>query len=215
MRASHRSSTGWSGRDSAIVSPVAGTTRDVVESSLVMAGLPILISDTAGLHQGTTDVIEQEGMKRTLRAVDEADIVVWVEAVDAVSSQVPSRPPDFHVLNKADLAPGVSRATAAGQSFVVSVKSGDGLSALRSALEDSIRRRNDLGEDAVVVRARHARAVETALSHLHHAKEQDSRGLEFIAEDMRKAATALAGVTGRVDVEDLLGEIFTAFCVGK
>lgn len=200
------------GREAAIVSPIAGTTRDVVESSLVMAGLPILISDTAGLHHGTTDVIEREGMKRTLRAVDDADILVWVEAVDGAAPEQPPRAPDFRVLNKVDLGSNVSRVTGA---WPVSVKTGEGLAAFRTALEDSIRGRNDLGEDAVVVRERHRLAVEAALAHLHHAREQDGRGLEFVAEDMRKAAAALAGVTGRVDVEDLLGEIFSAFCIGK
>ena len=204
-----------SGREAAIVSPIAGTTRDVVESSLVMAGLPILISDTAGLHHGTTDVIEQEGIRRTLRAVDDADILVWVESTDASGTEAPPRRPDFRVLNKVDLAPADSRVTGESGVWPVSVKSGAGLPAFREALEDSIRRRNDLGEDAVVVRERHRKAVETALSHLHHAIAQDGRGLEFIAEDMRKAAAALSGVTGRVDVEDLLGEIFSAFCIGK
>ncbi|MBL8791691.1 MAG: tRNA uridine-5-carboxymethylaminomethyl(34) synthesis GTPase MnmE [Rhizobiales bacterium] len=207
------------GRDTAIVSPVAGTTRDVVESSLVIAGTPILISDTAGLHQGTTDVIEQEGMRRTLRAVGEADILVWVEAVDGVSTEEPERKPDFRVLNKTDLAGAGSRPTGAEKVWPVSVRSGEGLDDFRAALEESIRVRNDLGEDAVVVRERHRRAVELALGHLHHARGEDGggdgRGLEFIAEDMRKAAAALAGVTGRVDVEDLLGEIFSAFCIGK
>jgi tRNA modification GTPase len=78
-----------------------------------------------------------------------------------------------------------------------------------------IRERNHLGEDAVVVRHRHRVALEQAVSHLHHALQSEVLGLELMAEDMRKAAVSLAGVTGRVDVEDLLGEIFSAFCIGK
>lgn len=203
------------GRDTAIVSPVAGTTRDVVESAVVLGGLPLLLSDTAGLHGGSSDAIEQEGMRRTLRAAGDADILVWIESVDGSAGQVPPRPPSLRVLNKIDLAvtPGVSAAD--DKVWPVSVKSGAGLAAFRAALEDSIRERNHLGEDAVVVRERHRLAVEQALLHLHHATQSGARGLEFMAEDMRKAAASLAGITGRVDVEDLLGEIFSAFCIGK
>jgi len=204
------------GREAAIVSPIAGTTRDVVESSLVLAGTPLLVADTAGLREGSTDSIEQEGMRRTLRAVDDADILVWVDSVDGPGQTRPPRLAEFHVLNKVDL--GTTDSDFVHQSdpvWPVSVKLGAGLEAFRSALEDSIRRWNELGEDAVVVRERHRIAVETALSHLHHAQNTAARGLEFMAEDMRKAAAALAGVTGRVDVEDLLGEIFSAFCIGK
>jgi tRNA modification GTPase len=203
------------GRDAAIVSPVAGTTRDVVESSLVLAGTPVLLADTAGLRDGRTDSIEQEGMRRTMRAVEDADILVWVEAVDAAEQTAPPRPPTFHVLNKVDLGTSDSGRDESDPVWPVSVKSGAGLDSFRAALADSIRKWNELGEDAVVVRERHRTAVERALFHLHHARGNAVRGLEFMAEDMRKAASALAGVTGRVDVEDLLGEIFSAFCIGK
>lgn len=203
------------GRDAAIVSPVAGTTRDVVESSLVLAGTPVLLADTAGLRDGSTDSIEQEGMRRTMRAVEDADILVWVEAVNAVEQTSPPRPPTFHVLNKVDLGTSDSGRNESDPVWPVSVRSGAGLDSFRAALADSIRKWNELGEDAVVVRERHRTAVERALFHLHHARGNAVRGLEFMAEDMRKAASALAGVTGRVDVEDLLGEIFSAFCIGK
>jgi tRNA modification GTPase len=203
------------GRDAAIVSPVAGTTRDVVESGLELGGLSVVVSDTAGLREGATDLIEREGMRRTREAVSDADVLVWVEAVDDRSEVALPRRPDFVVLNKMDLGTVSHRELSEGQVWPVSVMDGSGLVPFRAALVDLIRERNHLGEDAVVVRERHRVALERALSHLRRALQDDGRGLEFIAEDMRKAAAELAGVTGRVDVEDLLGEIFSSFCIGK
>ncbi len=203
------------GRDAAIVSPVAGTTRDVVESGLELGGLSVVVSDTAGLREGATDPIEREGMRRTREAVSDADVLVWVEAVDDRSDVALPRRPDFVVLNKMDLGTVSHRELSEGQVWPVSVMDGSGLVPFRAALVDLIRERNHLEEDAVVVRERHRVALERALFHLRRALQDDGRGLEFIAEDMRKAAAELAGVTGRVDVEDLLGEIFSSFCIGK
>ncbi len=203
------------GRDTAIVSPVAGTTRDVVEAALIVDGLPVLVSDTAGLRVATEDAIEREGMLRTHRAVDEADILVWISALDDSGSAISPRPPDIAVLNKIDLAHAdVGRPQIAG-AWPVSVKSGAGLPALRTSITGLIRERNHLDGDAVVVRERHKQALQRALAHLHAARGAEEQGLEFVAEDMRKAAQVLAGVTGRVDVEDVLGHIFKDFCIGK
>jgi tRNA modification GTPase len=203
------------GRETAIVSPVAGTTRDVVEASIVVGGAPLLIADTAGLREGSGDAIEQEGMRRTLRAVDDADILIWVTAVGGKEEALPPRRPEFSVVNKMDLLSDRGSAVLDPEVWPVSARSGQGLAPLRDALESLIRERNHLGEDAVVVRHRHRVALEQAVSHLHHALQSEVLGLELMAEDMRKAAVSLAGVTGRVDVEDLLGEIFSAFCIGK
>lgn len=203
------------GRDTAIVSPVAGTTRDVVEAPLVLAGVPIVVSDTAGLRNETADAVEREGMRRTQCAVAEADIIVWIDAVDSETDLVCPRSPDVVVLNKIDCtASAASRAVAHGV-WPVSVKTGEGLDGLRKGLTNLIRERNHLGEDAVVVRERHRQALVKALGHLNDARRSSEQGLEFVAEDMRKAAQVLAGVTGRVDVEDLLGHIFKDFCIGK
>ncbi|NMD07833.1 MAG: GTP-binding protein, partial [Phyllobacteriaceae bacterium] len=203
------------GRDTAIVSPVAGTTRDVVEAPLVLGGVPIIVSDTAGLRSGSVDEIEREGMRRTRRAVDEADILVWVTSTDSESDLVWPRVPEVVVLNKVDREDGPVRHVKAEVVWPVSVKTGKGLEALQQGLMNLIRDRNQLGEDAVVVRERHRQALQQALVHLHGARVAAERGLEFVAEDMRKAAQVLAGVTGRVDVEDLLGHIFKDFCIGK
>ncbi len=202
-------------RDAVIVSPIAGTTRDIVESGLEIGGMFVLVSDTAGLREGSLDPIEQEGMRRTRDAVGDADVLVWIEAVDGEPGPALPRPPDFHVVNKVDLVSGRRAGWPGEQVWPVSVRSGEGLKEFRSALENLIRERNQLGENAVVVRERHRMALENALTHLRAAMLEDGRGLEFVAEDMRKAATELAGVTGRVDVEDLLGAIFSSFCIGK
>lgn len=202
-------------RDAVIVSPIAGTTRDVVDSGLEIGGMSVLVSDTAGLREGSLDPIEQEGMRRTRDAVGDADVLVWIEAVGGEAGPALPRAPDFHVVNKVDLVSERGAGWLAGHVWPVSVRSGEGLKEFRTALENLIRERNQLGENAVVVRERHRVALENALSHLRAAMVNDGRGLEFVAEDMRKAATELAGVTGRVDVEDLLGAIFSSFCIGK
>lgn len=200
------------GRDAAIVSPIAGTTRDVVEAHVVLEGVPLLIADTAGLRETADDEIEREGMQRSLRAVEAADILVWIESADQMQPTVIARVPDLLVVNKIDLASALPRGR---KIWPVSVRTGQGLGAVKSALEELIRHRNQFAENAVVVRERHHVAVEAALTLLRSAASSQSQGLEFVAEDMRKAAKALAGVTGRIDVEDLLGKIFQDFCIGK
>ena len=203
------------GREAAIVSPQAGTTRDVVEAPIVLGGLPVVVTDTAGLREGSVDVIEQEGMRRTRMAADGADILLWLEASDEHSSALPPRSADFLVQTKVDLGFSPARWSKGEKVWPVSVKSGAGLEALRHALEELIRERNHLGEDAVMVRERHRLALAAAREHLGCALAVKSQGLEFMAEDMRKAAAVLAGITGAVAVEDVLGEIFSAFCIGK
>lgn len=203
------------GREAAIVSSVAGTTRDVVDAPFVLAGVPIVASDTAGLRFETTDEIEQEGMRRTQRAVGDADILVWIEAAGSESDLVSPRLPDLVVVNKIDRGNARLDRWATGSVWPLSAKTGQGLEAFREGLANLIRERNHLGEDAVVVRERHRQALQSALMHLRDASGAAELGLEFVAEDMRKAAQVLAAVTGRVDVEDLLGHIFKDFCIGK
>jgi tRNA modification GTPase len=200
------------GREAAIVSPAAGTTRDVVEASLVLEGVPVLLADTAGLRDATDDAIEREGMRRSMAAIAAADVLVWVEASDDRVYSARPRTPDVLVMNKIDLAD--SLFVAEGK-WPVSARSGAGLEEFKAALVQLIRERNHFGGDAVVVRERHRVALTQALTLIRSALAAQPLGLEFVAEDMRKAAKALAGVTGRIDVEDLLGKIFQDFCIGK
>jgi tRNA modification GTPase len=200
------------GRDAAIVSARAGTTRDVIEAVMVLEGVPVLLSDTAGLRDDSEDEIEREGIRRSRGVAVSADVLVWIEAADDRRVLDMPRAPDFRVVNKIDLHP-VTEAEAGV--WPLSVKTGQGLRDFRLALEDLIRERNQFPADAVVVRERHRYALQQALTLLKSAMGGRLTGLEFVAEDVRKAAAALAGVTGRIDVEDLLGKIFQDFCIGK
>jgi tRNA modification GTPase len=200
------------GREAAIVSAEAGTTRDVVEAQILFEGVPLALADTAGLRASTTDAIEQIGMARAEQAALDADILLWVTAPDVKETVGPPRKPDLFVSNKADLESIRSRNDAA---LGVSTKTGAGLNHLRAELQKLIQLRLSGVEDAVVVRQRHVQAVEESIRLLNKCLEESIRPHELIAEDLRKAARALGSITGHVDVEDLLGKIFAEFCIGK
>ncbi len=202
-------------RDAAIVSATPGTTRDVVDASVMLSGVPVLLSDTAGLRDGSFDAIEMEGMAWTWRALADADVVVWVEAADVSGEPPPNRAPDFRLMNKADLFTNDSIQTRNESVIAISVKSGAGLGDFRSQLEALITARNSIGEHDVVVRERHRVAVAQSIRFLNDALERPKTGLELIAEDVRNAARALSLFTGRIDAEELLGKIFADFCIGK
>jgi tRNA modification GTPase len=203
------------GRKAAIVSEIAGTTRDVVEAALVINGLPVSLADTAGLRDVTDDAIEREGMLRSQSEIDAADILVWVRSVTEDSPALPSRAADITVFNKADLVSRESIQLRNDSEIAVSVKTGDGLEALRTALHQLVSAKTDLSESAVMVRVRHRAAIEESIRSLNDALSKADDALELMAEDVRKAATALASITGRVGVEDFLGRIFSEFCIGK
>jgi tRNA modification GTPase len=203
------------GRDAAIVSEIAGTTRDVVEAALVIHGLPVSLSDTAGLRTETSDVIEREGMVRSRSEIMAADILVWVSVAGERSEVGLERQPDIHVYNKSDLAGPDSIHLRNESELSVSVKSGQGLDALKKRLGDLVLERTNVGESAVMVRARHQMAIGESIRFLNDAQSKPNDALELLAEDVRKAAAALASITGRVDVEDFLGRIFQEFCIGK
>lgn len=203
------------GRQAAIVSEIAGTTRDVVEAALVIHGLPISLSDTAGLRTDTQDVIEREGMVRSRIEIDAADILVWVAVAGEPSEVGPDRVPDLTVYNKSDLAPPDSIHLRNESELSVSVRNGDGFDVLRQRLGQLVLERTNVGESAVMVRARHQLAIQESIRFLNDAQMKPNDALELLAEDVRKAAAALASITGRVDVEDFLGRIFQEFCIGK
>lgn len=200
------------GREAAIVSPLAGTTRDVVEAQIMFEGLPLTLADTAGLRSITDDAIEQIGIDRAVVAATEADILVWVTAPDVADEVGPPRQPDVTVANKTDLE---SIRSKNDSGLSVSVKTGAGLNHLREALKKMIQRRLSSVEDAVVVRQRHQTAVAESIRLLNDCIDFPNRPHELVAEDLRKAALALGSITGHVDVEDLLAKIFSEFCIGK
>jgi tRNA modification GTPase len=203
------------GRKAAIVSEIAGTTRDVVEAALVINGLPVSLADTAGLREATEDLIEREGMLRSQSEIDAADILVWVRSVTEDSPALPPRAADLTIFNKSDLVSRESIQLRNESDIAVSVKSGEGLEALKNALSRLVSAKTDLGESAVMVRVRHRAAIEESIRNLNDALSKPDDALELMAEDVRKASSALASITGRVAVEDFLGRIFSEFCIGK
>jgi tRNA modification GTPase len=201
-------------RDVAIVSEEAGTTRDAIEVHLDLRGLPVIVIDTAGLREAE-GAVEKEGIRRALARAQDADLVLWV--VDALAPQwtappplVAAKTPQIAVLNKIDLAPSVT-----GGDLQVSAKTGAGLEALVTLLSDQAQEALGLGEGSgVVTRARHRVELEGAVTALNRFR-QETGAPELKAEELRSAATHLGRLTGRIDVEEVLGAIFSEFCIGK
>lgn len=214
-------------REAAIVSPIAGTTRDVVEVRLVLAGYPVWVADTAGLREAS-DVIEAEGVRRALERAEQADLRIWVlDAAERVSRETSSdagrshfgemRPGDLQVFNKADLISAAPAEAGSEDVFVVSAKSGAGFDGLERRLAQVVRERLETDEAPLVTRARHRELVDEALAAVERGLEGARIGIgaELVSEDLRLAARCLGRITGSIDAEDLLDRIFSQFCVGK
>jgi len=202
------------GREAAIVSARAGTTRDVVEVRLVLAGVPVTLADTAGLREAA-DEIEQEGIRRARRRAEEADLVLAVFAADA--------PPDAGTLawvtpgalvlaNKLDLA-AAPAAIGGVAPLAVSALTGAGLDRLRARLEAEASRLAGAGDAALLTRPRHRAALSEAADWLAEAEAAPLP--EVSSEALRAALRALGRLTGRVDVEAVLDVVFRDFCIGK
>jgi tRNA modification GTPase len=202
-------------REAAIVSEIPGTTRDVVEVRLVMAGYPVWIADTAGLREAA-DSIEAEGVRRALARAEEADLRIAVVEPGGHTGGLTGalREGDVTVLSKADLGGGPTGQTS-GQTIAVSSTTGTGLAELEALLAARVVDALGREEAPVLTRARHRRLVEEARAALGRAVPALKLGPEVAAEDVRVAATAIGRLTGRIDVEDLLDEIFASFCIGK
>lgn len=207
-------------REAAIVSDEAGTTRDVIEVTLDLRGIPVIFSDTAGIREAEGKV-EREGIRRAVARARDADVVLWL--MDATGPQ-PEPPPDLaapgremlRVLNKIDLLP-ADGARAIGRPcwLRLSARTGEGLPALANAIEDKAAAAVGASEAPAITQARHRQQIETAAEALEAYLSGAPPDLELRAEDLRRAATALGRITGQVDVEDVLGEIFSRFCIGK
>ena len=194
-------------RDAAIVSPVAGTTRDVIEVHLDLGGYPVLLVDTAGLRD-SEDVVEREGIRRTQDRIADADLVLWLQAPGG--EPCPFGGSNVLVVGtKADL--GEAEAT-----MSVSATTGAGIDALLALLQERAERVFASGEGVLITRERHRAALQEALLCLGRALEGDAEGAtELVAEDLRLAARALGRITGEVDVEEVLDRLFSGFCIGK
>lgn len=203
------------GRDAAIVSSIPGTTRDVVEVRLTLGGYPVWIADTAGLREADWDPIEAEGIRRAIAQAEAADLRVGlVEARDAASLALSSlmRRDDVWVASKIDLAAAWPDATAP---LGISTVTGEGLEELAAAITARVSAALGAQEAPALTRARHRRLAGLAQAALHRAIAGLDLGAELAAEDLRAAADQIGRLTGRIDVEDLLGEVFSRFCIGK
>jgi tRNA modification GTPase len=218
-------------REAAIVSPYAGTTRDIIEVHLELDGYPVTLLDTAGIRD-STEPVEQEGMRRARERAAAADLVLWVTDVSADEGTSNGAPPGAEdaslwlIRNKIDLVQ--SRATAATNAkpknsecefiFSISATGGEGLDAVAAALSCFAGESFGGGEASLVTRARHRHALEETVAAIECALAEAAAKVpreELIAEELRRAATSLGRLTGRVDVEDVLDAIFRDFCIGK
>ncbi len=209
-------------RDVAIVSDEPGTTRDVIEVRLDLAGLAVVVSDTAGIREARGK-IEAEGIRRSLNQARQADLILWVEDQTAPVSPPPEDMSDrakrlVRIASKADLTAQADSA----RGLAVSAKTGAGLADLTEEIARRARAR--VGDDAalglapVLTQARHRAELEAcaaALSDFLSDAEAHASAPELAAENLRLAARALGRITGRVDPEDVLGQIFSRFCIGK
>ena len=209
-------------QSSAIVTHIAGTTRDVLKETIYVEGMPVHIIDTAGLHN-SDDVIEQEGIRRAHKEINNADLVLLV--YDSRDSELDltilpdsvKDKPKIVIKNKIDLVdlkPRIHKVDNLME-IAISAKNGEGIDLVRGALSEFAGLNSSI-EGVFLARKRHINAIEETHIFISNAIEQLEQGTsELVAEDLRQAGLQLSQVTGEFSSDDLLGEIFTSFCIGK
>ncbi|EWM22489.1 gtp binding protein 3 [Nannochloropsis gaditana] len=222
-------------RPAAIVSPAAGTTRDVVEVQLDVGGLPVLVSDTAGIREAARDPVEQEGIRRAREAAGRAQLTVLVldaaevlgqEAFASLAGVGPfskdAPPEDLETVLRALRRAGAGKGGTSTAAYLVSLSTGEGveemLAGLQARLEEVFDKDgtdDERAEAPVITRARHRVHVERCLEALTASMGEQGLGLDVAAEELRIASTELGRITGAVDVEEVLDVIFRDFCIGK
>ena len=207
-----------SGQDAAIVTEIAGTTRDILREQIDIDGLAVELVDTAGLREDP-DRIEEEGIRRARDALQKADAILWIQdATDSnaavLDESLPEAVPLTVVHNKIDLC--ASAPEVEDGSIAMSAKTGAGLAALRQKIRELAGYQNQ-GEGAFTARKRHIRALDQAAEHFATGREalQTSKAGELLAEELKLSHQALGEITGAVSSDDLLGRIFSEFCIGK
>ncbi|MEH6456148.1 MAG: tRNA uridine-5-carboxymethylaminomethyl(34) synthesis GTPase MnmE [Cocleimonas sp.] len=209
-----------SGNESAIVTDIAGTTRDVLHESINLDGMPLHLVDTAGLRE-SDDVVEKIGIERAWQAVEKADIALLLlgESHIATSSEeivkkLPEALPLLVVQNKIDLSS--EEAGKRGEKIYISAKQNIGIDVLKEELKQRMGYQNN-GEDIFIARRRHLRALENTRQLVNNAEIQlvEFNAGELMAEELRLAQDELGKITGKFTSDDLLGEIFSSFCIGK
>jgi tRNA modification GTPase len=206
-------------REVAIVSPHAGTTRDVIEVQLDLDGYPVTMIDTAGIRE-TDDPVEQEGVRRARARAADADLVLWLSDSPRAAIDRDGTTPIWKVRNKIDLEgarrPLAEAEAAAGEgSFEISASRGDGVPELIAALVDFAQRYFGGTEGGLISRTRQRKLLQETATSLRRSVAVVGQGEELAAEELRLAAHSLGRLLGRVDVEDILDVIFREFCVGK
>ncbi len=203
-------------REAAIVTPIAGTTRDVLDADIMIGGYAVTLSDTAGLRD-SDDVVEAEGIRRARARAEGADLRLWVRspsqtAIDDPAAQF-AKADDLQVLNKADL--GALAPVEGMQHLTVSTQTGQGLAELHDWIAARLARDLSGADFPAVTRERHRRRLVEALSAVEAGRRALDIAPEMAGDDLRRAADSLSRVTGAIGVEDILGEVFSSFCIGK
>ncbi|MEL4068954.1 tRNA uridine-5-carboxymethylaminomethyl(34) synthesis GTPase MnmE [Ochrobactrum sp. GPK 3] len=200
------------GREVAIISDEAGTTRDLLEVKLDLNGIPIYVTDTAGLRE-TESAVEKIGIERARERASEADLILLLEDMnDPIDVALNEADVEiWRIGTKADL----TNNQQAPWTFQISIKNGSGLEELLAALQSFAEERIGQINDAVPTRQRHINLLRSTLTEIETAAERDDLPLELRAENMRRASQYLGRITGDVDVEEILDVIFSQFCIGK
>ncbi len=206
-------------REVAIVSPHAGTTRDVIEVQLDLDGYPVTVIDTAGIR-ATDDPVEQEGVRRARSRAAEADLVLWLTDVEGERIAHEDSAPVWLVRNKIDLGAmeaGTVTSDRLGElrGFRISARRGDGVAELVAAMVGFAQDYFGANEGGLISRERQRKLLQETAESLQRSVDMIGSGEEFAAEDLRMAASSLGRLLGRVDVEDILDVIFRDFCIGK
>ena len=201
-------------REAAIVTPIAGTTRDVLDAELMIGGYAVTLSDTAGLRD-SDDVVEAEGIRRARLRAEGADLRLWVRAPGVGEDLAAAfiQEDDLQILNKADL--GAAAPDDRLEALSISTTTGQGLSELHDWIAARLARDLSGADFPAVTRERHRRRLVEALAAVEAGRRALDLAPEMAGDDLRRAADALARVTGAIGVEDILGEVFSSFCIGK
>ena len=210
-----------SGNEVAIVTDIAGTTRDVVKESINLDGMPLHIIDTAGLRD-SDDVVEQIGIQRAWDAIEKADLVLVLrdDSLDddgehiAILDNIPKHLPQLIVHNKIDKSG--HKAGQKGDDIYISAKQQQGIDELKNILKQRMGYQNNM-EGSFIARRRHIAALEETQAAVERAEIQLTtfNAGELMAEELKLAQESLGQITGRYTPDDLLGEIFSSFCIGK
>ena len=219
------------GEEVAIVTPIAGTTRDRVKESITINGVPMHLIDTAGLRE-TTDLVEAKGIERSWESIRAADLLIFLqdpnakgdadtlaalELKDQILKALPPKCPVLEVNNKSDLLGKAPSSQGEVQPLFISAKTGDGIEALKHKILESVGWGGSQ-EGAIVARRRHLDCLDRAAAHLEKSQQFAADGnisLELFAEELRLAQDQLGQITGKLLPDDLLGKIFSQFCIGK